>query len=226
MSGERGGGLSRAAAAGLAGWIGLAGPAAAHPHMFFDAEATLAMDASGRLSAVEVLYKVDELNSLTIATDLGVDPIGPFSAEDEATVLDAFAVNLGDYGWYVSLRRGGEPLAFTGAIGRSAVQEGDFLTVRMELPLAAPFVPGAEPVLLQLYDPTYFTDVALRAAPAVGGEGASGCAVEWERFEPDAAALEAQRLLALIPADETPSEENVGRRFADRIHLRCATGQG
>lgn len=220
----------RAAGAALAG-LGLLALtpalAAAHPHMFFDAEATLIIDAAGRLSALRLTYAADELNSLTILTDLGVNPDGPLSPEDSDTIDDAFIGGLAEFGWYAALSQGEKRIAFADPVGEGARLDGEILSASFVLPLAEPIAPAAAaPLLLQLYDPTYFTDVGLKSAPTLGGPGARACQIDWRKFEPDAEALAAQRLLALVPADQTPEEAEVGRRFADHIYLRCGVGEG
>lgn len=201
-----------------------AGAAAAHPHMFFDAESTFVVDEYGRLVSIEIEYLVDEFNTLDTLTSLGIDVDGDgVLVGDEAERLAAtFAQGMSIYVFFVELRVGDASFVFETADAAEASLEEGRLRGRFVLRPAEPAPLGADGAQLALYDPTFFVEVRTLTPPRVVGAGADRCAVAFDPFEPSAISAATAAALALLSREETPEDANVGALFADRTALTCA----
>ena len=197
-------------------------PAAAHPHMYFDAQAVFHVDDQRRLTQLDVAFVVDEFNTLYIVADLGLDADGDgaLSGDEPATLSDAMRIGLGDYGYFTELRV--DETAFDIAAPRDVVatlQEGR-IAARLTYAFNPPIDVEAAAATLALFDPTYFTAVTMAAAPVVLGNDA--CAATFTPFEATAQLAQTQELLARLGREETPEDASIGALFADRAVLRCA----
>ncbi len=199
--------------------LGLASAAQAHPHIFVDAGLTLIRDAAGRVTAVDVTWRYDELYSLILLEDYGLDP-----DFDLSLTPAEIAQTLGfDLNW-----NGG----FTGGL---VLSQGD-----RALEVGTP-----EPISLTLLSSGQIETVHRR--PVSGGEAgdvaarifdaafyvafemtldmeAAGCAPVLVRPDLDAA----YALLASAIADiggSVDADDNfpaVGAAFADTVVFQCA----
>ena len=198
--------------------LAVAGPAAAHPHIFVDAGLRLAVDGQGRATGVEVTWAYDELYSLFTFGDLGLDSDydGELTAQ-ELTALDGFDLHwVPGYAGDLYLETAAGPVPLGAPEGRGvSVQAGRIRSVHFR-PLPQP-VPAAG-LLLRVYDPTFYTAYSL----ALGVTAGAGCRAVITPPDLDAADARLRALLAAIPADQTETEfPEVGATFADTVAIRC-----
>lgn len=200
-------------------------PVLAHPHMFFDAQATFQLNDAGALQAVRVAFIVDEFNSLYTLTELGLDPDGDgaLTPEEEIELAKAMRRGLSDYGFFTELSENGAPIALAPPSKGAAIMDGGQIVAQFDLPLAEPLDPSGRLLRLRLFDPTYFTEVAVVAPPVVQGGAEGACAVRFEKFQIDQAASEAKSMLSQLSREETPEDQSVGAMFADTAILVCDT---
>ncbi len=212
--------------------VGLTCRAHAHPHMFFDATAHFLIDDQRRLVGIRVAYLIDELNTtFTIAevtgrqitderaksrkaepSDLTPDAVRAV----EANVLDGFA----EYGFFAELVDGSMPVALLPPSRVAVELQGGKLGLVMTLTLTEPLPLAGRALDLRLYDPTYFTEIAIVAAPRLVGS-IEGCAVRVYRAADTPQSGRLRGLLAQLSREETVTEKNVGILFADRTRLDC-----
>ncbi len=213
-------GIRRAAPALVA--LLAAGPVAAHPHAFTDTAFRLILGADGRAEAVEITWVYDELTSLMVVEDRGVDPSGTGQAsEEERVVLQGFDQNWdpgfpGDF----YIRQGGRDLVLSAPFDQVAdYRDGKLVSTfrrRIEPPADASI-----PLSVQSYDPTFYTAYTVTSA---GVEGGDDCAVATIPADTAAAQEKFGAALAAIPADQVPDESqfgDVGRLFADEVRITC-----
>ena len=192
--------------------------AQAHPHVFIDARAGFVLDEAGRLSAVQVTWTYDAFTSLTLMDmlDLDRDGDGALDAADRARLVEAQTIWPDDFEGDTYLEQNGASVALTRPIDGASWMTDAEISVSFELPLAAPIAVEGD-VVLRLYDPTYYfayATVDLQDIP-------EGCAAELVPFQADNASAALQAQLALLSREETPDDQNVGRRFADQVWLTC-----
>ncbi len=193
--------------------------AMSHPHVFIDARAGFQFDADGRLVSLEVTWTYDAFTSLLLFDILDLDKDGDGKLND----ADRAMIVAGETDWpegYVGdtyLELNGASVALTRPVDGAAWLADDKVTLTFDLPLANPLVTDGD-LVLKFYDPTYYYAyevVALDGAPQ------PGCTTEIIPFEPDEALADLQEQLAALSREETPTQEDVGRLFADQVWLRC-----
>lgn len=198
-----------------------AAPLAAHPHIFVDAGLTLVRDADGLVTAVDVTWRYDELYSLILTEDYGLDPdfdLHLTEAEVEATL--GFDLNWsGGFEGGLVLRQGENDL---GLGAPEPVSLRLLETGQLETTHRRP-VSGATqgPITAQVYDPEFY--VAFEMILPVAVAEAPDCEVDLIRADLDAAYAGLEAALEEI-GGAVAAEDNfpaVGALFADRVEISC-----
>lgn len=197
------------------------GSAAAHPHMFVDANAELTANEKGQLVGVRIFMQIDELTTLYVLQENGISNVAqPLSAEKSATIGATMADALGHYGHFTDLSLGGERLKFASAKAQDLRLEGAKLTVTLVLELETPQDVGDLDVALSLYDPTYFAAVETTKAPALPPQ-LKHCTATLIDFKPTSLNALTLAELAALSREETPTDPEIGAQLADRSYVTC-----
>lgn len=191
----------------------------AHPHVFVDTGLTLILDDSRNVTAVEVTWKYDDLYSLLIMQDMGLDEDADgILTDDEMAQIE---------GWDMKWMEGYQgDLYLTGPDGRAIalagpepiateVEEARLLS-RHRRTLSEP-VPAAD-LVLRAYDPEFYTAYDLTLGVSVP----EPCTKEISTPDQDEAYAEAQELMSAFPEDA----ENVpllGHVFAETVTIQCSS---
>jgi len=203
--------------------------AAAHPHIFIDTGLEVIFDATGRAEAVRVVWVYDDFYSLVMLQDRGLDPDGDakLTPEEEAR-LSGFDMDWDtDFaGDLYLLDKGVGPVALGRPHDWSArVEQGRIVSIHVR-DIVTPFAVTDAPLVLQVYDPTYYVAYSILGTPLLSGPGAAGCSVQV--FEPDlsAAQEELQAMLQEYTADQSVEQDfpAVGANFAEEARMTCAKG--
>lgn len=204
--------LGLAVAAGLA----LAGPAAAHPHVFMDTALEVIRDGEGRAVSLRVTWTYDPFFSLVLITERGLDP----DADGVLTEAETAALQGFDMNWEPGFPgdtyafAGAAPVALSGPRDGVARYEGGRIVSSHVRDLAEP-VAGL--LVVKNYDPTYYTEYTIREVMA------EGCGVEIVAPDLTAAERALQAELAKIPADVDVEMgfPEVGAVFAQEVRVTC-----
>ncbi|WP_353471397.1 DUF1007 family protein [Salipiger sp. H15] len=196
----------------------MAGPAAAHPHVFADVGLALALDAGQQVVSVEVTWRYDEFFSLLILEDMGLDADGDgVLAPAEQAALERFDLD----NWYEGFEGDLYMYSEGAQLGLGApefvsvaLEDGRITSVHRRSVTPAP----AEGLVIEPYDPTYY--IAFEASLPVTLP--APCRAIRHRPDLDAAARKLQAELARIPEDKF-LEIEPGRDYADRIEVTCAS---
>ena len=221
--------LAPVAALALAVPLGLvsAGPARAHPHIFVDTGVTLIHDERGRLTALRISWTYDELFSLLMLEDLGLDPdYDGVLSEEELEELQGFDMDWPE--WFegdVYLEASGSPVALgPPEPGTSGLLPNGMLTSTHTRQLERPVDGAEESVVVKVYDPTFYT--AYSILPEQVSTEASHCATAV--YAPDLEAAQAYLDAALeqlgASIDDPFVEQDfpaVGDRFSEEVRLTC-----
>lgn len=155
--------------------------AQAHPHIWIDADAQLRF-VDGRLVAIEQRWPFDEVFSEFIQLEHDRDGDSRFdAAETEAVRGEAFD-SLAELGWLTHLRIGATRIPLSSVETFSVTVEDGLVADRFALPLPEPTDPTAGPLILSLYDETYYIDILLAGDEPVRLVGAPD-ACRWTLFE-------------------------------------------
>jgi polyphosphate kinase len=218
----------RAALVALA--VGAAGPASAHPHIFIDTGLEVIFDGQGRAVAVKVAWVYDDFTSMLMLGDRGLDPDadGRLTAAEESALAGFDMAWDADYAGDLYVLRGPDGAAVD--LGRprdwsARVFDGRIISTHTR-PLVTPVEPGPTPLVLQVYDPTYYTSYTILGTPVLTGRGDCTVAV----FEPDLGEAEQvlREALAEYTADQSEQVEmdfpHVGAVFAEEARVTCGGG--
>lgn len=208
----------------LIGMVIAPGPARAHPHEFVDTGLTFRFDDKGMLGAISVAWLYDDLTSLLILEDLGLDPDGDGKLTDEETArLTEMAGNWPkDFDGNLYLTAEGLPVALSGPIEATAgLRDGRLFMTHIRA-LVRRIDPVTEHAALQAYDPSYYTFCNLKGVPGVVGR--EGCEVTTEAAD----TAVAQKLYNAVLAELTDEEimeqgkfPEIGGAFAPTLRLTC-----
>lgn len=190
--------------------------AAAHPHIFIETALRLVVDPAGNLEAIEVEWGYDELYSLLLLEELELDQDfdGSLTA-DEFAKLDGFDLKwIPGYEGDVYVTRGEDflPLGKPESLGVE-LRNGRLIS-KHRRSLSGP----ADGVMVQAYDPTFYTAYDLAGRVSVAGD----CDAEIVVADVDRAYAALEELLFARPQREVDEQfPEVGQSFADQVWLSC-----
>lgn len=203
-----------------------AAPARAHPHIFIDAGVEFLFDADGRLAALRIAWAYDELFSLLVLEDMGLDAdYDGALTEEERDRLSGFDMEWIDgFEGDLEADQDGRPLALSGPLEWTAdYRDGRIVTTHVRA-LAERLSPEEGPVRVRVFDPTYYTSYTIPGAPLVTGRDGCTTRVVVPDYRAAAAVLEAA--LAEMRGTSADAVEldfpAVGAAFAEEVILSCA----
>ncbi|MBK6466478.1 MAG: DUF1007 family protein [Rhodobacter sp.] len=209
----------------LCGLALLATPALAHPHIFIDASVEVLLDGQNRATGLRIGWRYDDLYSLSVIADRGLDPDwdGALTAAEESA-LAGF-----DMAWMEGFQ--GDTYALLDAADLrlgppqdwTAGYAGGKITSTHLRMFAAPVAIGEGTLFVQVYDPGFYTSYAIVGDGVLTG-GSGACRAEV--WGPDVDAADAALLAALAEysADESVEQDfpAVGRHYAEEVRVTCA----
>jgi polyphosphate kinase len=209
--------------AGIA--FGLCGAvASAHPHIFIDSGVEAVFDAQGRVVALRISWAYDDFYSLLMVEDMGLDPDADGSlTPGEQARLTGFDMDWdADYNGDLYVLSAGNPVAMGGPEAVSVAYVEGIITSTHLRQVTEPVAPGADGLVVQIYDSGFYTAYRINAETALT-DAPAGCAAEV--FEPDLDAADAklQAVLAEYQGDESIEMEfpAVGANYADEVRITC-----
>lgn len=198
--------------------------AAAHPHVFIDATIEVIFDAEGRAEAVRIGWTYDSLFSMTYVAEQGLDPDfdGVLTA-DEQSALAGFDMDWhADFAGDTYALLGEVPLGLSPPLEPTAeYRDGSLISTHVRR-LSEPVVPAEEDLVVQVYDPSFYTSYLIAETPVVTGR--TDCTVQV--YEPDRDAADARLQAALEElagsADAESEFPAIGSAYAEEARITCA----
>jgi ABC-type uncharacterized transport system substrate-binding protein len=201
-----------------------AGPALAHPHVWIDTKIEVILNDRNEATGVRVSWTYDDLYSLYVVGDMGLDPDwdGKLTPEEEAR-LSGFDMKWDpEFPGDTYALQGEAPLALSRPKDWTAGYADGKITSTHLRSFDAPVPVGDKPLIVQVYDPGYYVAYAIPFDPVV--TGGTGCTAQV--FQPDIDEAEEQLLAAL--SEYTPDVDleaefpAVGAQFAEEVRVTCA----
>ena len=216
---------------GMGGIVGLlgagllaAGPALAHPHVWIDTRIEVILDAENQATGLRISWTYDDLYSLYIIGDKGLDPdwdgaltteevaglAGFDMAWDEGFAGDTYALT-GDRALALS-----RPVEWTAGYAGGKISSTHLRLFDVPVPV------DAVPLVVQVYDPGYYVAYAIPFDPVV--TGGVGCSAQV--FVPDLDAADEALKAAL--SEYTPDIDleaefpAIGAAYAEEVRVTCA----
>ncbi|QPM90368.1 DUF1007 family protein [Pseudooceanicola algae] len=190
--------------------------AAAHPHIFVSTALHMVISPEQQLTAVEVTWAYDELYTMLVLDELGLDPdYDGVLTEAELETLDGYDLNwMPGFEGDLYLQKDGAPLPLgpPHSLG-VALRDGQFVSRHARV-LLTPV--AADEVSARAYDPGLYTGYDLGGGVTLD----QGCQAEITPPVMDTAYEALARKMAEIPADALDYPQ-VGESFSDEIRLHC-----
>jgi ABC-type uncharacterized transport system substrate-binding protein len=163
-------GLVRAAVAGCGLSLASGSPAAAHPHVWINAVATLLFE-DRMLVGVRHHWEFDEMFGSYVIEEHDTNKDGALDrAEIDSIQANAFS-NLRDYDYFTHVRIDGAEVPLTQVTNFTAHMENGVLIYEFTMPLPRPVDPSASHFAAGIYDPEYYVEVLLDEDDPVRFEG-------------------------------------------------------
>ncbi len=200
-----------------------AGTAAAHPHVFIDTSIEVIFDGQGRAEALRISWTYDDLISLALLSDRGMD-------EDFDGVLtpeELAALNGFDMQWQPGVTgdtyalAGDAPLVLSGPSDWTvSYADARITTTHLRRLDPAQEVAPAVPLVVQVYDTSYYTAYTIVGDAVL--TGTTACSAE--AFEPDRAAADLilqNSISELAGGDAEGDFPAIGAAYAEEVRVTC-----
>jgi ABC-type uncharacterized transport system substrate-binding protein len=201
-----------------------ASPALAHPHVWIDTRIEVILDSANQATGVRISWTYDDLYSLYIVGDMGLDPDwdGKLTPEETAR-LSGFDMKWdADFAGDTFALMGGAALPLSRPADWTASYADGKITSTHLRTFDAPVPVAGDPLILQAYDPGYYVAYSVPFDPVV--TGGAGCTARV--FVPDLGKAEQELMAAL--SEYTPDVDleaefpAVGANFAEEVRVTCA----
>lgn len=199
-------------------------PIAAHPHIFVDTGLELIFDGTGHLTHLRVTWQYDELYSLLITEDYGLDEDydGVLTAAEQ-TALSGF-----DMKWVEGFRgdtevtSGDRVVELSGPTSVTAtLAEGRITTTHLRKVLSP--VDGSDVIVIKPYDPTYYTAYDVTIPTTISGSETCRARVKMPVMGDNLTKLREE--LSELGVDANPEDEglpNIGEQLSNDVIVTCA----
>jgi ABC-type uncharacterized transport system substrate-binding protein len=206
----------------------LAGPAAAHPHVWIQARSDVVFDDKGMIVALNHEWTLDEAYTETAVDGLDVNHDGVYGPEELAPLTKENIDSLKEYAYFTAMKAGTAPVAFGDVTEAGQLWSNKQLKLHFRLPLKTPLDPRKQRVFYRVYDPGFFISIEFSGKQAVSGVGAmpGDCRVELQEPDSDQQTADTKAMLATKGVDwQAPPEEDFGAMFAQPVVVLCAGAQ-
>lgn len=200
-----------------------AGPALAHPHVFIDTGIEVILNDENEATGLRISWTYDDLYSLYVVGDMGLDPDWDGMLTDEEVArLSGFDMNWvpGFPGDTYALMGDAELALSRPSDWTASYAEGRITSVHTRV-FDVPVPVGAVPLIVQVYDPGFYTSYTIATDPVLTG----GAECSAETFIPDLDAADEvlKAALAEYSADEDLEADfpAIGKNYAEEIRVTC-----
>lgn len=200
-----------------------AAPLGAHPHIFINTGLVFLINDENQLTHVQVTWEYDELYSLLVTEDMGLDDdYDGVLSDADAAALTGFDMNWVDgYNGDLVAELDKTPLALGPPSAPTAtMKDGKIITTHLRAVYGAPLVNG--PLNFRPYDGTYYT--AYEVGLGVDVKGRSGCDITLDAPDIAGALAMTKAELSALPQDmdmEAAGLGDIGSRFATEVRVTC-----
>lgn len=204
----------------------MATPVVSHPHIFVEAGVQVHFDDQGQMTALTMKWTYDELFSLVILEDRGMDTdYDGVLTEDERTTLTGF--DMDDWPeWYdgdLYVMLDGQKLLMAAPRDYDLhLVDGKLITTHTR-DLVAPVDPAADDIVVQIYDEGFYTAYEITEETILHNAPVTCTAVTYGA-DLSAAQQEVKAAMAELNADQTLEEmgfPKVGAAFSDEVRISC-----
>ncbi|WP_416896764.1 MAG: DUF1007 family protein [Minwuia sp.] len=166
-----------AAALAMLGPVALPQPASAHPHVWVDTESAFLFDEQGRVEAIRIVWKFDELYSAFAIQGADENRDGETT---EAELTHQAGINrehLAEWDYFTNMKVGLGDAAYRDVTEFGGRNEDGILVYWYVLPLDHPVDPRSAAIRFRTFDPSYYVafDTDPEKTVALEGPAPDGC---------------------------------------------------
>ncbi|MDY8107880.1 DUF1007 family protein [Fulvimarina sp. 2208YS6-2-32] len=206
--------------------MGLATPAAAHPHVFIQSHVELVGDDTGRFVSIRNVWRMDELFSSSVVIDFDANATGVLEAEELDAIGETIRESIAEWGFYTFAELGVRDVKLKDPEKVHALFQDGQLILFFEMPVDEAIDLTTQSVKVSNFDESFFVAFdftgGAEAFQLVGLPGT--CRKALNVPDEDEAAARWMDEIATLGPDEAVGEE--GGAFADvmatRLELTCA----
>lgn len=197
----------------------LAGPAAAHPHVWVTARAEVVFGTDGRVAGIRHNWTFDEAYSAFAVQGLDKNGDGRLTTEELQELADVNAESLHEFDFFTFARASGARQEFDKPRNPRLAFDKGFLTLTFYLPLKTPA--NRRTFNLEIYDASWYVEFRLAEGDDAVRlvDAPQGCARTINRPRPVAETMPQQRLTEDFFASVAGA--NFGANFSNRILIAC-----
>jgi ABC-type uncharacterized transport system substrate-binding protein len=212
----------RAAFVALAMLVAASANANAHPHVFVTSKSEIVYAKQGVLAGIRQVWTFDDMFSAFAVQGLDTNHDGVTSKEELQPLAQTNVESLKEFDYFTFVKIGGTSILLKPPTDYWLDYADGKLALHFFLPLATPQVQGTKPLVVEIYDGTYFVAFDLAADQPATVTGAEGCAVNITKpkpIDPAQAAIAAQ--LDINDPGTLATNPSFGAALANHILVNC-----
>ncbi len=160
--------------------LGLARPAAAHPHIFIEEHVEVLFDQNN-VTGVRMTWSFDELYSSMLRSDYTGTKKGPITAKDGQNLHEKAFNNLASVHYFTTMSLDGKPVTFGVPKDFTASFNADDKAIySFVIPLALPKAVANSLLEIAVFDPEYYVDFELAENDPVKSAGGDALKADCE----------------------------------------------
>jgi len=194
------------------------GRAAAHPHVWIESRSDLVLDEQGRITAINVEWRFDEMYSTVAVEGLDANGDGIYEAEETQSLAKENVEALKEYDYFVYAEANGQKVAYGDVTEYGNLFSNGVLTLYFRVPLQQPIDPATTKFSYSIYDPSFYIAIELAKQDPIQilGKLASACHIDIGK-----SAAEAENFQYSEDFWDQEANKGMGAMFAQPISLQC-----
>jgi ABC-type uncharacterized transport system substrate-binding protein len=195
--------------------------AAAHPHVFAEANVEIVGTPDGRLGAIRNIWRMDELFSSSVLVDFDTNANGQLEDGELVAVGDTVKESIAEWDFYTFVEADGKKVAMSPPDEIRTLWENGQLLMFFEMPAAETVDLSKSKLTVSNFDETFFVAFDFTSADDFLMKS---CAKQLVVPDQDAAAKEWMESVASLGPDESIPEDgiNYSQALATRVEVSCA----
>jgi ABC-type uncharacterized transport system substrate-binding protein len=160
--------------------LGIALPAAAHPHIFIEEHVEVLFDQNN-VTGVRMTWSFDELYSSMLRSDYTDTKKGPITAKDVKSLHEKAFNNLASVHYFTTMSLDGKPVTFGVPKDFTASFNADDKAIySFVIPVTLPKATERSLLEIAVFDPEYYVDFELASDDPVKSAGGEGLTADCE----------------------------------------------
>jgi ABC-type uncharacterized transport system substrate-binding protein len=197
--------------------------AMAHPHVFIDTGIEVIVDGQNRVTGLRITWSYDDYYSLFVIADKALDP----DWDGALTATEKAALSGFDMHWEPGFAGDTYALLDDTELALSAPKDwtvdyrDNRITSTHLRTFDMPVAPGGQPLIVQVYDPSYYNAYSITIDPVVTG----GTDCDVKAYAPDVSVADEALKAALSEYSASEDVEQdfpaIGKVYSEEIQVTC-----